>query len=366
MSTTETRPEPSEGNARQASGPVPPAPEASLVRHGDHAGRDRAGLLRRRAADDLLRHRGAAAPSATSSPSRPTRSARPGRRSAAAYGALIAGAIGGIGPITETTAQAAPLICAGLGVGLAFRAGLFNIGAQGQAIVGAMLAAYIGFSWHLPPVIHLVVAVLGGLIGGGLWGGIVGWLKARTGAHEVIVTIMMNYIAVGLLAYVLTDARRSSGRGGPTRSPRSWTGTPPSPGWRGASCISDFCLSLLAAGRRLVAAGPLDHRVRHPGGRGQPARRRHGGDERRPDHSDHHGGGRRARRARRGAGRAGPDRLRRTRTAVGRESSARSASMRSRSPCSAGPSRSVPCWPVCCSAGCTPGGWPCRASPRPR
>ena len=64
-------------------------------------------------------------------------------------------------PITETTAQAAPLICAGLGVGLAFRAGLFNIGAQGQAILGAIVAAYIGFTWHLPPGIHLPLATLG-------------------------------------------------------------------------------------------------------------------------------------------------------------------------------------------------------------
>ena len=128
--------------------------------------------------------------------------ARPGDALAAsadkvgsAYSALLKGALGGYGPITETTAQAAPLICAGLGVGLAFRAGLFNIGAQGQAILGAILAAYVGFTWHLPPVLHLLVAILGGLIGGGIWGGIVGWLKARTGAHEVIVTIMMNYIA---------------------------------------------------------------------------------------------------------------------------------------------------------------------------
>ena len=78
---------------------------------------------------------------------------------------------------------------------LAFRAGLFNIGAQGQAIFGAILAAYVGFTLHLPPVLHLLVALLAGLVGGALWGGIVGWLKARTGAHEVIVTIMLNYIA---------------------------------------------------------------------------------------------------------------------------------------------------------------------------
>src|SRR4026207_1622030 len=121
-----------------------------------------------------------------------------------AYAALIKGAIGGYGPITETTAQAAPLICAGLGVGPAFRAGLFNIGAQGQAVPGATGAAYIGFGWHLPPGIHLLLATVGGLLGGAFWGGIVGWLKAKTGAHEVIVTIMMNYIAAGLLAFLLT------------------------------------------------------------------------------------------------------------------------------------------------------------------
>ncbi len=164
-----------------------------------------------------------------------------------AYGALIAGAIGGIGPITETTAQAAPLISAGLGVGLAFRAGLFNIGAQGQAIVGAMLAAYIGFSWHLPPVIHLVVAVLGGLIGGGLWGGIVGWLKARTGAHEVIVTIMLNYIAVGLLAYVLTTTTfQRPGRTDPISPIVDWNAT--FPRLEGGQLHLGFGLSLLAAG----------------------------------------------------------------------------------------------------------------------
>ena len=117
-----------------------------------------------------------------------------------AYAALISGAVGGYGPLTETTAQAAPLICAGPGVGLAFRAGLFNIGGQGQAIWGATLAAYVGFTWHLPPGLHLLVAIAAGILGGAVWGGIVGWLKARAGAHEVIVTIMLNYIAAGLLA----------------------------------------------------------------------------------------------------------------------------------------------------------------------
>ena len=75
-----------------------------------------------------------------------------------AYAALLRGAVGGYGPLTQSAAQAAPLICAGLGVGLAFRAGLFNIGAQGQAILGAIVAAYIGFAWHLPPGVHFVPA----------------------------------------------------------------------------------------------------------------------------------------------------------------------------------------------------------------
>ncbi len=163
-----------------------------------------------------------------------------------AYAALLQGSLGGYGPITETTAQAAPLICAGLGVGLAFRAGLFNIGAQGQAILGAVVAAYIGFSWHLPPGIHLLVALLGGLVGGGVWGGIVGWLKARAGAHEVIVTIMMNYIASGLLAYLLTtSAFQRPGRTDPISPIVDWNATMPR--IEGGQLHLGFFLALLAA-----------------------------------------------------------------------------------------------------------------------
>ena len=121
-----------------------------------------------------------------------------------AYSALAVGAIGSPAALAATTREAAPLICAGLGVGLGFRAGLFNIGAQGQAIIGAILAAWVGFALQLPPVLHLIVALTAGVIGGAVWGGIVGYLKAKTGAHEVIVTIMFNYIAVGILAWLLT------------------------------------------------------------------------------------------------------------------------------------------------------------------
>jgi ABC-type uncharacterized transport system permease subunit len=106
-------------------------------------------------------------------------------------------------PLSETIVTATPLICAGLSVSLAFRAGLFNIGGEGQVAAGAITAGYVGFAWHLPVFLHLVVAVLAGIAGGGFWGFIAGWLKARTGAHEVITTIMLNYIASYLLLYLL-------------------------------------------------------------------------------------------------------------------------------------------------------------------
>jgi len=163
-----------------------------------------------------------------------------------AYAALIRGAVGGYGPLTETAAQAAPLICAGLGVGLAFRAGLFNIGGQGQAICGATLAAYVGFSWHLPPGLHLLVAIAAGILGGAVWGGIVGWLKARAGAHEVIVTIMLNYIAAGLLAYLLTTgAFQRPGRTDPISPVVDWNATMPR--LEGGQLHLGFGIALVAA-----------------------------------------------------------------------------------------------------------------------
>jgi ABC-type uncharacterized transport system permease subunit len=117
------------------------------------------------------------------------------------YLAMAKGAFGSPG---TTLVRSSPLICAGLGVTLAFRAGLFNIGAQGQLIVGALCAGYVGFTWHLPPGLHLLVALLAGLLGGAAWGGVAGVLKARTGAHEVITTIMLNYLAAALLLYSLS------------------------------------------------------------------------------------------------------------------------------------------------------------------
>ena len=137
----------------------------------------------------------------------------------ATYGALLRGAIGNPGrlfsaigsldieasegalvPLSETIVSATPLIFAGLSVALAFRVGLFNIGAEGQIYIGALLAAAsASASSGMPWSIHLPLVVGAGFVGGALWGFIPGILKARTGAHEVIMTIMLNYVAFSLI-----------------------------------------------------------------------------------------------------------------------------------------------------------------------
>jgi simple sugar transport system permease protein len=129
-----------------------------------------------------------------------------------AYGALFQGAIynfrrdsfvDGIKPLTDTLTFATPLIAAALGIGIAFRVGLFNIGGRGQMLIAAACAGWVGFSFELPWGVHLVIAVIAGIVGGALWGGLVGLLKARTGAHEVILTIMLNYVAFYLISWML-------------------------------------------------------------------------------------------------------------------------------------------------------------------
>ena len=109
----------------------------------------------------------------------------------------------GFYPLAETIVIATPLILTGLSVALAFKSGLFNIGAQGQFIFGAIGASYVGFNFELPVGIHILAAALAGAIFAAIWGGIVGILKARTGAHEVILTIMMNYIAAYFILWIL-------------------------------------------------------------------------------------------------------------------------------------------------------------------
>jgi simple sugar transport system permease protein len=135
-----------------------------------------------------------------------------------AYGALFSGSIGdpvriinalnsgdalevrrAFNPFLESLVSSTPFIFAGLSVALGFRSGLFNIGAEGQLFIGAITAAFVGYSiTGLPAIIHIPLALLAGALGGALWGFIPGLLKAKTGGHEVINTIMMNFIAIRL------------------------------------------------------------------------------------------------------------------------------------------------------------------------
>ena len=141
-----------------------------------------------------------------------------------AYWALFTGAIGdpvriiqalqsgeaaeirrAFNPFFESLVATTPYIFGGLAVALGFRTGLFNIGVEGQIFIGAIFSAFVGYSVKgLPAIIHIPLALLAGALGGGLWGLIPGWLKAKTGGHEVINTIMMNYIAFRLSDWLLT------------------------------------------------------------------------------------------------------------------------------------------------------------------
>ena len=124
----------------------------------------------------------------------------------ASYVALFKGSLGSVGAVSETLTAAAPLILAGLGIALAFRAGLFNIGAEGLLLVGGMAAVGVGFAFtDMPPIIHLPLALLAGALAGAFWASIAGWLKAATGAHEVITTIMLNLTAFRLVDYLLRN-----------------------------------------------------------------------------------------------------------------------------------------------------------------
>ena len=120
-----------------------------------------------------------------------------------AYAALIQGAFGNSKAVGRTLEKATPLIFSGLAVAFGFKAGLFNIGAQGQLLFGAITAAAIGFGIEgLPALLHIPLALLGGGVAGALYGAIPGALKTFTGAHEVITTIMLNYVAINITDYL--------------------------------------------------------------------------------------------------------------------------------------------------------------------
>ena len=108
-----------------------------------------------------------------------------------------------ITPLAGTLSYATPLIVAGLGLAIGFRSGLFDIGGRGQIIGGGMAAAWVGFTFNFTPVLEISLEIIAAIIVGGLLGGFAGVLKAYTGAHEVIVTMMTNYIVVLVMGYLL-------------------------------------------------------------------------------------------------------------------------------------------------------------------
>jgi ABC-type uncharacterized transport system permease subunit len=122
-----------------------------------------------------------------------------------AYRALFEGAFGGLDPIVNTIRASTPLVLGGLAVGLAFKAGLFNIGAQGQFLLGALGSVTVGVALNqASPFIAIPAALLAGALAGAAWGFIPGFLKAISGAHEVVTTIMLNYVAVATIAWAVS------------------------------------------------------------------------------------------------------------------------------------------------------------------
>jgi ABC-type uncharacterized transport system permease subunit len=130
----------------------------------------------------------------------------------ATYSALLQGSIGSFNGIVDTLVNATPLVLVGLSVGLCFKAGLFNIGGQGQFLMGALAAAAVGAALaDSPPVVAIPLAILGAVVAGAIYGFIPGFLKAFTGAHEVVTTIMLNYIAFYIISWAVLGPLRESG-----------------------------------------------------------------------------------------------------------------------------------------------------------
>jgi simple sugar transport system permease protein len=133
---------------------------------------------------------------------------------------MFVGAFGSLNAISETMFAATPLILAGLAVAVGFQAGLFNIGAEGQIVIGGLSALFIGFTFDLPAIVLIPMCLVGAMIGGGFWAGIAGMLRAKTGAHEVITTIMLNFIALYLAQWLLkTSVFQQPGRSDPLSKP---------------------------------------------------------------------------------------------------------------------------------------------------
>jgi ABC-type uncharacterized transport system permease subunit len=157
------------------------------------------------------------------------------------FEALLIGALGSPQEIAETLVQTTSLLFPALGIALAFRAGLFNIGAEGQLVVGGLACGILGEHLAGPGLLTIPVLLVAGALGGGVWGAIAGLLRARFAANEVIATLMLNYVALQLAAYAITGPFKSaSGQG-------DETGLLPAASW----------LPTLVSDTRLTIALPL-------------------------------------------------------------------------------------------------------------
>jgi len=133
-----------------------------------------------------------------------------------AYSALLRGSLGTFNAVVGTLVASTPLVLAGLSVAIGFKAGLFNIGAQGQFLMGALGSVAVGVAVaDQPPFIAISAAIVAGIIAGAFWGFIPGILKAISGAHEVVTTIMLNYVAIGVLAWAVSGPLKVPGSPSP-------------------------------------------------------------------------------------------------------------------------------------------------------
>ena len=127
-----------------------------------------------------------------------------------AYSALYLGGLGSVNAVGETLVKTTPLVLTALSYAFAYRSGLINIGAEGQLYMGGFLATLVGIHLGgLPMIIHLPLSLAAGFIGGGMWGLLVGWLKVRFGANEIITTVMLNYVAIYFISFLVTGPMKA-------------------------------------------------------------------------------------------------------------------------------------------------------------
>jgi simple sugar transport system permease protein len=192
------------------------------------------------------------------------------------FEALFIGALGGRQQIAETLVQTSALLFPALGITLAFRAGLFNIGAEGQLIIGGLAAGALGAHFAPPTPIAILVLLAAGFIGGGVWGLIAGWLRAQFNANEIISTLMLNFVALALANYLVSGPLKASAATGAETAPLPASSYLPSliPGTRlsialiiaiAAAIVLRWVLSRTVFGYELRASGDAPEAARRNG-----------------------------------------------------------------------------------------------------